>query len=165
MTGEKGTNTIFVLSHDKIKQIPKDHTVTYGRIVVNFRPQKPDPNRCRITASGNLIQYPGELITRTADMMTATVIWNSVLSTTDAKYMCLDIKNFYLGTPLDRYEYMKMPLAVFPKHTVDQYNLKTHALKGFVYLEIRKGIYGLPQAGILANKLLRKRLAPAGYYE
>ena len=49
LTGEKGTNTVFVLSHDKIKQIPKDRTVTHSRIVVDFRPQKPDPNRCHIT--------------------------------------------------------------------------------------------------------------------
>ena len=40
-----------------------------------------------------------------------------------------------------------------------------NALNGFVYLEIRKAIYGLPQAGILANQLLRQRLRPAGYYE
>ena len=26
-------------------------------------------------------------------------------------------------------------------------------------------MYGLPQAGILANKLLQKRLAPDGYYD
>ena len=32
-------------------------------------------------------------------------------------------------------------------------------------MQIEKGMYGLPQAGILANKLLRKRLAPHGYYE
>ena len=43
--------------------------------------------------------------------------------------------------------------------------MKAHVYKVSVYLEIRKAIYGLPQAGILANKLLRKRLAPHGYYE
>ena len=32
-------------------------------------------------------------------------------------------------------------------------------------MEIRKSIYGLPQAGVLANKILKKRLAPAGYYK
>ena len=32
-------------------------------------------------------------------------------------------------------------------------------------MEIRKAIYGLPQAGVLANKILKKRLAPSGYYE
>ena len=74
-------------------------------------------------------------------------------------------KNFYLGTPIDRFEYMKMPLDLFPRTTVDQFNLTQHARNGFVYLEIQKAIYGLPQAGILANQLLRKGLRPHGYYE
>ena len=60
---------------------------------------------------------------------------------------------------------MKMPLDIFPPATIAQYNLTQHAHNGFVYLEIRKAIYGLPQAGILANKLLRQRLCQAGYYE
>jgi hypothetical protein len=79
--------------------------------------------------------------------------------------MGIDIKSFYLTAPLDRYEYMKMPLAVFPQHVRDQYDLETHARNGYVYLEIRRAIYGLPQSGRLANKLLRKRLEPEGYYE
>jgi hypothetical protein len=29
--------------------------------------------------------------------------------------MCLDIKNFYLTAALDYYEYMKIPLALFPE--------------------------------------------------
>jgi hypothetical protein len=39
-TGEKGTNSIFVLNHEAIANIPKDRVVTYARIVVDFRPQK-----------------------------------------------------------------------------------------------------------------------------
>ena len=58
-----------------------------------------------------------------------------------------------------------MPLDILPPATIPQYNLTQHAHNGFVYLKIRKAIYGLPQAGILANKLLRQRLRPAGYYE
>ena len=164
-TGEKGTNSIFVMTHEEILNIPKDRVVTYARIVVDFRPQKKDPNRVRLTAGGNLIKYPGELTTRTADLTTSKVIWNSVLSTKDAKFMGIDIKNFYLGTPLDRYEYMKLPMHLFPQHIIDQYRLKEHEKGGFVYVEIRRAIYGLPQAGILANKQLRERLAPFGYYE
>jgi hypothetical protein len=34
---------------------------------------------------------------------------------------------------------------------------------GHIYLEVQKGMYRLPQAGILANHLLAKRLAPRGY--
>ena len=55
-TGEKGTNSIFVMSHEDIANIPRGRTVTYGRIVIDYRPQKADPNRVRITAGGNLIK-------------------------------------------------------------------------------------------------------------
>ena len=79
--------------------------------------------------------------------------------------MCIDIKSFYLGTSLDRFEYMRIPLDMSPQHIIDQYDLLPKAKNGFIYVEIRKAIYGLPQAGALANKLLKKRLAPAGYYE
>jgi hypothetical protein len=43
--------------------------------------------------------------------------------------------------------------------------LQDKSYKGHLYLEIRKGMHGLPHAGILANQLLRKRLAPHGYTE
>ena len=82
-------------------------------MVVDYRPQKPDPNRVRITAGGNIIEYPGELTTRTADLTKSKILWNSVLSTQDTKYMCIDIKNFYLVTPLDIFEYMSIPLTMF----------------------------------------------------
>ncbi len=60
---------------------------------------------------------------------------------------------------------MKILLALFPEWTKKQYDLDTHTRDGFVFLEIRRAVWGLPQAGILANKLLRKQLAPHGYYE
>jgi len=53
----------------------------------------------------------------------------------------------------------------FPDNIVEHYNLKEKALNGYVYMEIRHGMYGLPQAGILANKLLQKRLGRHGYFE
>jgi hypothetical protein len=164
-TSTKGTDCIFVLPHAKIDLIPKDRTVTYANVVVDQRPQKEDPNRVRITAGGNLIHYPGELTTRTADLSTAKILWNSVLSTPNAKFMGLDIGSFYLATPMDRYEYMRLAIDLFPEHIIQQYDLRKHVRKGYIYVEIRKAIYGLPQAGILSNLLLRKRLAPAGYYE
>ena len=100
-TNTAGTDSLFVMTHKEIRNIPKDRTVTYVRMVVDYRTQKPYTNRVRITAEGNLIKYPGELTTQTADLTTSKIIWKSVLSTKDAKYMCIDIKNFYLGNPLD----------------------------------------------------------------
>jgi hypothetical protein len=60
---------------------------------------------------------------------------------------------------------MKMPLSLFPKWIVGQYDLNTHAKDGWVHLEMRRAVWGLPQAGILANKRLRQKLAPFGYSE
>jgi hypothetical protein len=163
--GQKGTNSIFVMTHYKIKCIPPNQTVTYACVVVDFYPQKADPHQIRISAGGNLIDYPGELLTWTADLTTSKLMWNSVLSTEGAKYMCLDIKNVFLTAPLDRFEYMKMPITLFPNRTIKQYNLLEHVKYGFIYLEMQRAVWGLSQAGILANKLLQKRLLPHGYYE
>ncbi len=100
-TGLPVTNAIFVMLPSDVPNIPKDRVITYAKVVVNHHPQKADPNQIQITAGGNLINYPGKLTTRTANITTAKLLWNSVLSMPGAKYMCLDIKNFYLSAPLD----------------------------------------------------------------
>ena len=79
--------------------------------------------------------------------------------------MCLDINFFYLMAALKYFEYMRMPLALFPIWIVEQYDLQKHVLNGFVHLEMRRAEWGMPQARILANKQLRRKLAPFGYYE
>ena len=48
---------------------------------------------------------------------------------------------------------------------MDAYNLHDKVKNGFVYMEIMRGMHSLPQACVLANKLLKKRLAPYGHYE
>ena len=60
---------------------------------------------------------------------------------------------------------MRMPLKLFPENIIQQYNLRTHAKNGYVYVEIRKAIYGLPQVGKLSNKQLTEFLKPHGYYK
>ena len=135
--------------------------------MVDYQNQKVDPNRVRIIAGGNLINYPGELTTRSADLITSKILWNSVLSTERARYMWLDITIFYLCAPLKRYEYMQIKLSNFPDHIdiVQQYDLARKAKNGSVYIKIRQSIYGLPQSGRLANFFLQEKLRPKGYYE
>ena len=78
--------------------------------------------------------------------------------------MTIDISNFYLNTPMDRYEYMRMKLNIFPKDVIEEYNLRDKVEpNGFVYIKVRKGVYGLPQAGLLAQNNLKKRLKKHGY--
>ena len=68
-------------------------------------------------------------------------------------------------TPMDRPEYVRIKFTDIPKEFVDEYDLTNHIHNGWVYFEIVRGCYGLPQSGKLANDLLRTRLNKAGYYE
>jgi hypothetical protein len=113
---------------------------------------------------GDRLDYSGDVATSTADITTFKFLINSTLSTKDAAMMMMDIKNYYLGTPLPRYDYMRMSLSRFLDEIVDKYNLKALAIDGWVHIEIRKGMYGLKQAGLLTSQILQNQLAPFGYY-
>jgi hypothetical protein len=45
-------------------------------------------------------------------MVSSKLLWNSTISTKGAHFSGVNIKNMYLKTPLDRFEYMKMPLSL-----------------------------------------------------
>jgi hypothetical protein len=156
-----GTDTCFFI---KLTNIPKDRKITYGKIVCDYKPHKKEKERVRLTVGGDRLDYSGDVATSMADITTFKILIKSTLSTEDAAMMMMDIKNYYLGTPLPRFEYMKMLLSRFPEEIIQKYNLNALAVNGWVYIEIRKGIYGLKQAGLLSNQLLQTRLAPFGYY-
>ena len=110
-----GTNTIFFIPKEKV---PAGRTVTYGIIVDEIRPQKSETHRSRLTVRENLIHFAGGVTTPTADLITAKLIFNSLLSTKKSKFMCVDIANFYLNNPMDRYEYMKIPLDIIQEEII-----------------------------------------------
>jgi hypothetical protein len=60
---------------------------------------------------------------------------------------------------------MRLRLDLIPDEIITEYKLNDIAEDGWVYTIIEKGMYGLPQAGILANKLLEERLDKEGYYQ
>ncbi len=113
---------------------------------------------------GNLVNYPDDCGTPTADLLTVKLIFNSIISTPNAKFMTIDIKDYYLMTPMDRYEYFRMKLELFPPDIINEYGLcdKVDA-DGNVFCEVQCRMYGLSQASILAQDLLTKRLYKAGY--
>ena len=159
----KGTNTIHFIRRSAI---PRGHKAAYLRVVSAFRPEKEKPHRIRWTVCGDQVDYPFEVSTKTADLTTTKLLFNSVLSTPEARFFGIDLKDFYLGsTPMDRYEYMHVPIWMQPATIVEQYNLTDLFFdEGFVFVEIRgRGIYGLPQAGRLANDQLMEFLKPHGY--
>jgi hypothetical protein len=82
---------------------PKGQTVTYGSFVVDIKDHKEEKERTRLTVGGDQIEYPGDKSTRTAGLTTAKILINSVISTQGAKFLVIDITNFYLNTPLGRF--------------------------------------------------------------
>jgi hypothetical protein len=57
---------------------------------------------------GDTLDYFSDVATSTADITTFKNLINSTLSKKDAAMMMMAIKTYYLGTPLPRYEYMRM---------------------------------------------------------
>ena len=89
-----------------------------------------------------------------AEMLISNFLLNIVLSTPYTKFMGIDIKNFYLNTPMARYEYMRPPINITPQDIIGEYQLMNKVENWFIVCEIQQGIYGLPQAVIISNKLL-----------
>jgi hypothetical protein len=59
---------------------------------------------------------------------------------------------------------MVINLVSLPQEKIKNYDMNELAQDGKVYIEIQKGMYGVPQAGILANELLQRNLAKDGYH-
>ena len=157
------TKTIAFLTK---QQTPRErrNDITYGRIVCAYHTEKNDPYRTRITMGGNLINYPGDCETPTADLLTVKLMFNSIISTPNAKFMMINIKDFYLMTPMDCFEYFRVKLELFPQDIIKEYGLRNKVdTYGNVFCKVRRGIYDLPQAGIIAQDLLTKQLRQAGY--
>lgn len=119
----EGMDALHFIEYD---DIPTDRRkdVTYARICADYRPEKSDPNRIRITVGGNLVNYPGDVGTKTTDLLTVKLLLNSVISTPGAKFMSMDISNFYLMAPMDRPEYVRMNLSDFPDEIIEEYKLQ-----------------------------------------
>ena len=78
--------------------------------------------------------------------------------------MTIDIINFYLNTPMERPEYMQLKISYIPNNTIEQYKLNEKVNPSwYVYVRNQKGMYVLPQAGIIAQQLLEKQLNAKGY--
>ncbi len=117
-----------------------------------------------MVTGGDRVHYPGNAGTPTTNLLTVKILTNSIISTAGTKFMTMDIKDFYLNTPMARYKYMRLRIADMPGDVIEHYNLRDKATPdGYNYCEIQKGMYGLPQVGIIAQQLLKERVQKHGY--
>ena len=107
----KGTKTLFSV---KQKNLQAGCKAAYAKIVVGIRPQKKEKHRARLVVGGNRVDYPNEVSTKTVDLDTTKMFLNLIISTPNAQFMTMDIKDFYLDTPLHRYEYLQLQYDNIP---------------------------------------------------
>ncbi len=117
-----GTNTFCLIDY---KDIPlhKRKELCHTMVVCEVRPEKDDPDCTRITIGGNRICYPGDVGTNTALLELVKLFLNSVLSRKGARYSTIDIKNFYMDTPMPEPEYVRIKISEIPDKFFTEYNL------------------------------------------
>ena len=121
--------------------------------------------RTRLTVGGNLLDFTRNLISPTASVTTTKRVFNSVVSTTGTRCLLEEIKHFYLNNVLPDTEFMRIPFKSIPQEIVYTYNLTALVdNQGWIYMRTEKGMYGLKQAGIIANQELVKHMATFGYH-
>jgi hypothetical protein len=115
--------------------------------------------RIRCTIGGDRINYPGATAARTAPMPAVKLLLQAAL------WLTMDIKDYYLGTPLVRPEFLRIPTHLVPSEVIERHRLQPFIHRDSILFQVDKGMYGLPQAGLLAQQRLVQHLAQHGYHE
>ena len=119
----------------------------------------------RITVAGIQICCPGDVGTPTGSLDLVKLIINSALLRHNARFVSFDLNIFYLQTPMERSEYMRIKFSDIPQEFIEEYKLSETSQNVWINFEILRSCYSLPQSGRLANYLLNTFLEKAGYYE
>ena len=124
-------------------------------VVCEVKTHKEDPIRTRITVTGRQIFYPGDVGTLTGSLNLVKHIINSVLSRRNARFVSFDLKKVYIQTLMERSEYVRIKFLDIPQELIEEYDPRKASQNGWIYFEILRRCYGLPQSGRLDNDLLR----------
>jgi hypothetical protein len=149
--------------------IPLDRRkdVSYYNPQVKEKPSDPGfiTRRTRGTIGGDRIEYHDRTAANTASLETFKLLIHSTVSDPLAHWATLDINDFYLGTPLDRNEYIKIALRFIPPNTIKRYTLDPFINTGYIYFRLDRTLWGLAQAGYLSQQRLIKHLKSFGFHE
>ena len=118
-----------------------------------------------MVTGGNRLTYAADTGSPAASLLETKILLNSTISDAHkcARFMSMDLKDFFLATPMEKPEFMKVPKRYFPNDIQDKYNLHEKIHNDYVYIKIKMGMYGLKQAAILAYENLVKNLSKFGY--
>ena len=149
------------------QQLPSNKKTTYATYRFDHRPLKSEPWRCRMVVGGDKLPYDDDAGSPAASLLETKLIINSVISDSDkgARFFTLDLKDFFLCSTMEDPEYMKVYWKHIPEDIRQRYNLYQFKQDDddYLYIKIKRGMYGLKQAAILAYKQLIEHLRPHGY--
>ena len=91
----------------------------------------------RVVVEGDCLSYGEDAGFPATDLLETKLLINSTISDADAgaKFLSTDIKDYFLGSPMSKPEYMKVHISKFPDDIIDQYDLKSKMdKKGYIYI-------------------------------
>ena len=155
---------VFILPH----QVPAGRKVTYANFVRTMRPGKAELYRIRMTVGGDRLDAYQDVRSPAIGLIDTKLHLNSTISDVHlgARYCTGDLKDFFLVSDMIIFQYMKIHRRYLTPEVIAEYDLTDAHFdsKGYIYVEIRKGMYGLKEAAILAYDQLKAHLAPFGYF-
>jgi hypothetical protein len=159
------TGTIKAISpHDQPENRRKDTTYYNPKPKEKILSNGSKQYRIRGTIGGDRINYPGRTAANTAAMPVVKILLQSVVSE-DKEWLTIDLKDYYLGTSLPRSEYIRISLRFISPEVISKYDLQRFITRDSILFEVNKGMYGLPQAGLLAQQRTIDHLAKHGYHQ
>ena len=160
--GVTATDTVDFVS---FCEIPKHKKVTYTNFACDYRPLKEEKWRIRCVVGGDKLEWNDDTGSPATDMVETKILFNSVISEAKigARFMSLDLKDMFLMTIMTDPEYMKCQYKYFPSDIRKRYNLDNIVHNDFIYIKIKKGLFGLKQAALLAYQQLTTLLKAGGY--
>ena len=78
--------------------------------------------------------------------------------------MMIVLKNFYLNTSLERYEYILIPTNMISENIMHEYKLHDLTHNGGILAKIRKSMYGLSHVGRIFHEALLRHIKQGGYH-
>ena len=99
-----------------IQDVPQGQAVTYAQFVCDHRPLKTEEWRVRIVVGGDKLRYDEDAGSPTTNLVETKILLNSVISDADAgaRFCTADLKDHFLGSPMEKPEYMKVHITKFP---------------------------------------------------
>jgi hypothetical protein len=159
-----GNQTIFFIPPH---QVPTGRKVTYANFVCTMRPGKAEPYRIRMTVGGNKLDAFQDVRSPAVCITDTKLHINSTISDAKhaARYCTGDLKDFFLVSDMPIFQYMRAHRKYVTNEILEEYGLtdEYYDSRGYVYLEIQKGMYGLKEASILAYDQLKAHLQKYGY--